>query len=287
MHKYTNLSKLDRVLLPFILFNNDFSIINVLRRATKSISSMLFELDTYQKNIFMKLVYYFLFSLLSLVVYPVVLVVAILATVVVSVLNSVVALVIVLGLALYYGLLPFLIKTKESEINQESKERPQFKGYHKLKTPMFISISLLKRNGYYFRHTGLAPWFKLKELIEDGKTHILHKFALSIASIIAVLLYASILFVITDFLVSLFLIIVGFLSGTLWLFINIGANFFNQMDDDNDEEDVKDKEEPKEEVKPEPHVESEVKVEEAVKKEVIEPEVVNDTPRDLNNKEDK
>ena len=102
---------------------------------------------------------------------------------------------------------------------------------------------------------------------------------------LAVLLYASILFVITDFLVSLFLIIVGFLSGTLWLFINIGANFFNQIDDDNDKDEVKDKEEPKVEAKPEEKVKSERK--EEVKKEVIEPEVVNDTPRDLNNKEDK
>lgn len=277
MQKYTNLSKLDRVLLPFILFNNDFSIINVLRLATKSIGNMLFELDKYQKNIFMKTVYYFLFSLLSLIVYPTVLVVAILATVVVSMLNSVVALVIVVGLALYYGLLPFLIKTKYDPVEPEEKQRPKYKGYHKLKTPMFISISLLKKNGYYFRHTGLAPWFKLKELTEDDKTHILAKFALAIASIIAVLLYASILFVLTDFLISLFLIIVGFVSGTLWLFINIGANAFNQIDELNDDDDKVKEEKPKEEVKEAPKVQ-----------EVIEPELVEEPTKqvDLEDKED-
>lgn len=235
MRKYHNLSKLDRILLPFILFNNDFSIINVLKRATQSISSMLFELDKYQKNTFMKLIYYFLFSLLSLLIYPFVLIIAILSTVIVSVANSLVALLVVIGLGLFYGILPFFIKTKNNVLIKEEKEKPQFKGYHKLKTPMLISISLLKKNGYYFRHTGLAPWVKLKELSEEKETHILNKLALAFASIIAVLLYASIFFVLTDLVVSVFLIIVGFLSGTLWLLINIAVNFFNEVDEEGDE----------------------------------------------------
>ncbi len=124
--------------------------------------------------------------------------------------------IIALGIGLYYGLFPFLLKLEKVYTPKNPKERPERSGIDTLLIPLSWSGIMTRTflNNVY--HTGLNPSRRLGELKAKEEALIIMKLGLGIASVLSYIIY-SLLFFATLELTSFFtLSLVALLSLLLW-----------------------------------------------------------------------
>lgn len=174
---------------------------------------------------------YLAFSLLCVVIYPLSFIASILTYSVVALFTTVLVAIIALPIGIFYGILPFILRTKDNIKDDNNFDPDKYVGYGKLLIPLHWSVNLFSENSPFFHKTAFAPYYKAKELESDSKTHIIFTIALWMALFLSTPLYAGLAWIVSYFVIAIVVALIGFVCGSLYIVVSV----FDGIQKDNDE----------------------------------------------------
>lgn len=234
--------KLDKILIPFYRLHFKHSLIQTIKHTI----FLFYKPEKYiaiNTNPFKKFMYrimaFTLGTILTILMIPLYILIYLLT----AIFTFVPVTIIALGIGLYYGLLPFLLKLEKYYEPKEAKERPKRSGLDTLLIPLSWSgiITRAFLNNVY--QTGLNPSRRINELKNKKETYIIMRLGLGIASVIAYLLYSLVFFALLEltsfFTLSLIALIALLIWSILVLFIRVIGKLFSDQEFSEKEEDDK------------------------------------------------
>lgn len=232
-----NISKFDKILIPFLNLHFKHGLIKTISKIYKTIFDKLIVETKKQATPFLNIIYIILFGILSVILtfiyIPIYLVIYILTSVIIIGLSSIQVLVT----AILFGLCPFLLENKRTNDPVED-ETPRERVSSKLLLPISWTIGwnkVLIRNMF---NIGTRPALKLKDLNNDkNETHILERVALIIASVISFTIYVILISTVTWIISNIFLIVIVVLSVLLWCIVKIFTDVLFKLFSSNDDSD--------------------------------------------------
>lgn len=232
LKKYSYLSKLDKILLFFFIVNNEWSPIRALKILVETVITLHNDVSKGKKALISKILLHLLFGIFNFFSFVISFAFILVVYFVVSILTVIPSFLLVVSLAIFYGVFPFLLENNEISHNKESQnETKPLKGYHRLREPIYISWSILRENSSFLIRTGQAPIIRFKALKSENETHIIEQISLAIASVISMVIYSGLLFASIDIVLFVPLTIVAVIFGTVWFFVH----FINTLATKSDE----------------------------------------------------
>lgn len=243
-------SKKDKLLIPFMNLHFKHGLYSTTRRVYNQIFKRLMGETSKQKNKFLHVFYSIIFAIIGIsvcIVYVPLYALIYLLTVLFTFLITSVE---VLVLGVIYGVLPFILKTKDDSFETKTTKK-KYKGIDKLLAPISWSIDWNKNNSMFLFRQGVKPSKKLQELNQDiSQTHIVDRLALLIAQVISFILYVTITFVIVELSVNIVFIIICLVFSALWILLKLVQIIASVFSNTSDEE-LENKEKLKEEIEDE------------------------------------
>ena len=139
-----------------------------------------------------------------------------------------------LGIGMYYGLFPFLLKLERIYVEKIEPVKLKRSGFDTLLIPLTwggLATRTFVRNIY---HMGLNPIRRSRELKEKNDGHIIERIGLIVASIIAYIIYSLVFFSLIELTSFFSLTLIAMVSLFIWsllaLFIRIIGRLFSDQD---------------------------------------------------------
>lgn len=234
--------KIDKLLIPFYRLHFKHGLIETIKHTI----FLFYKPEKYislNTNPFKKFMYrimsFTLGTLLTILMIPLYILIYILTALFTFIPTTIIA----LGIGLYYGLLPFLLKLERHYEPKEAKERPKRSGLDALLIPLSWSgiITRAFLNNVY--QTGLNPSRRINELKNKEETYIIRRLGLGIASVLAYLLYSLVFFALLELTSFFTLSIIALIALLIWsvlvLVIRVIGKLFSDQEFSEKEEDDK------------------------------------------------
>ena len=234
--------KLDKILIPFYRLHFKHGLIQTIKHTI----FLFYKPEKYiaiNTNPFKKFMYrimtFTLGTILTILMIPLYILIYLLTAIVTFIPVTLIA----LGIGLYYGLLPFLLKLEKHYEPKEAKERPKRSGLDTLLIPLSWSgiITRAFLNNVY--QTGLNPSRRINELKNKEEPYIIMRLGLGIASVLAYLLYSLVFFALLELTSFFTLSIIALIALLIWsvlvLVIRVIGKLFSDQEFSEKEEDDK------------------------------------------------
>lgn len=225
--------KIDKVLVPFYRLHFKHGLIKTIKHTI----NIFYKPENYiviNQNPFKKFMYRLititLGVLLMILLVPLYIVIYLLT----ALFTFIPVIIMALGIGLYYGLMPFLLKLEKHYATKEEKIRPKRSGLDTLLIPLSWSGLLTRTflNSVY--QTGLNPGRRIKELKAKEEPYIVMSFGLGIASVLSYVLYSLLFFALLEltsfFTLSLIALIALIMWGILVLFVRVLGRLFSDQE---------------------------------------------------------
>lgn len=198
---------------------------------------MFYKPDRYialNSNPFKKFVYrlltFFLGTLLTILLIPLYLVIYLVTMIMTFIPVSIIS----LGIGLYYGLFPFLLKLERVYVEKVAPPQIKRAGFDNLLIPLTwggLATRTFVRTIY---HMGLNPYRRRRELKDKNDGHIIMQIGLILASIISYMIYSLLFFSLIELTSFFSLTLIAMVSLLVWsilvLFIRIIGRLFSDQE---------------------------------------------------------
>lgn len=236
--KHMKLQGIDKVLTPFYRLHFKHGLMKTVRYTIH----LFYKPEKYinaNANNFKKFIYrifsYILGFILTLLLIPLYLIVYVTTIVLTFIPVSI----IVVGLGLFYGLLPFVIKLDKRYTPKIKNKVVDRKGLDVLLVPLTWGGMITKKVVENFYQLGLNPSRKMKELQENTNKQYVKQMGLGMASVISYVVYSLLVFSIFEITSFFTLSVIALLSLILWsvlvLFVKVLPKLFSDREFEDEE----------------------------------------------------
>lgn len=209
MKKSLSFSKLDNILRLMIFLHEKANLKTMTLNLLKAFSYPV-DIANQQKILLRRVAIKFILRFLGYILIVPLLAIFYTVYFIVATITSCVASIVIISLALVYGLFPFLIKGIDIQRTDKTTNRI-FKGHNILLKPIIWSGKTTNKNSAKFIDLARMPLIKIEQLKADqSETHIVEQIALTTACIFSFTLYVGLTFM-----------TIQLVSYTIWLIISL------------------------------------------------------------------